>query len=200
LRRPQNIQAGARRARDAGLTGYVPSLEAFTFVATVAEEGQAWLKGKRQVPLGFGWLEPEEPPFDELPMRVQRIAYREFSRDPDLPFARYRETLGREVLGDASTPAAIDDLLELQSVLVTERTWCQPSPLASPERVRAMAAQGTLTPRKRAEYRAALDRLRAIDERHREPSTGGERELQRVARWVVDRWRNDDGLLREPGR
>ena len=92
LRRPQEVRAGARRARESGVSGYVPSLEAFTFVATEAEEGQAWLKGKRQVPLGFGWLEPGDPPYDELPMRAQRVAYREFSRDPDLSFEHTRRS------------------------------------------------------------------------------------------------------------
>ena len=77
----------------------------------------------------------------------------------------------RDVQGDpgpgglrrGSTPQAVDDLLELQAVFATERTWCQPSPLVSPERVRAMKDRGELTPEKRAEYRAALDRLRAIE-------------------------------------
>ena len=104
------------------MTGYVPSMEAYSFVATVAEEGQPWLKGKRQVPLGFGWLEPGDPPYDELPMRGNRIAYREFSRNPDLPFERYKEILGREMFGGASTPQAVDDLLTLQEVFATERT------------------------------------------------------------------------------
>ena len=85
------------------MTGYVPSLEAYSFVPTEAEEGQAWLKGRRQVPLGFGWLKEGDSPYDELPMRVNRIAYREFSRNPDLKFERFKEKLGREVFGDAST-------------------------------------------------------------------------------------------------
>ena len=175
-----------------GVTGYVPSLEAFTFVATEAEEGQAWLKGRRQVPLGFGWLQPGDPPYDELPMRVNRIAYREFSRNPDLPFERFKEILGREVFGEASTPQAVDDLLALQAVFATERTWCQPSPLVCPERVRAMKERGDLTPKKRGEYRAALDRLRAIEGRHREPRSDGEKELHRIARWVLDRWADEN--------
>ena len=90
------------------------------------------------MPLGFGWLEPGDPPYDELPMRVNRIAYREFSRNPDLPFERYKEILGRELFGAASTPQAVDDVLELQAAFNFERTWCQPSPLACPDRVRAM--------------------------------------------------------------
>ena len=167
LRRPQDIRAGALRAKEAGVTGYVPSLEAYSFVATVAEEGQTWLKGRRQVPLGFGWLKAGEPPYDELPMRVNRIAYREFSRNPDLPFERYKEILGREVFGEASTPQLVDDLLTLQAVFATERTWCQPSPLVCPERVRAMKDRGDLTPEKRSEYRKVLDQVREIEQRHR---------------------------------
>ncbi len=199
LRRPQDIQAGALRARQAGVTGYVPSLEAYSFVATVAEEGQAWLKGRRQVPMGFGWLKEGEPPYGELPMRVNRIAYREFSRNPDLSLQGYKVILGREVFGESVTEQSVDDLLELQAAFATERTWCQPSPLVSPDRVRAMKAQGNLAPPKRSEYRAALDRLHRIEGRHREPKSEGERELGRIARWVIDRWQAEGGLLEEPG-
>ena len=197
-RGPREIRANARRAVRAKMTGYVPSLEAFTFVATEAEEGQAWLKGKRQVPLGFGWLEPGEPPYDELPMRVNRIAYREFGRDPELPFERFKEVLGWEVFGAASSPQAVDDLLELQAAFCSERTWCQPSPVTSPDRVRAMDSLGVLTPRKKADYRATLEHLRAIEGRHGEPKTDGEKELHRITRWVLDRWEGEDGKLLDP--
>lgn len=200
LRRPQEVRAGARRAREIGASGYVPSLEAFTFVATEAEEGQAWLKGRRQVPLGFGWLEPGAPPYDELPMRVQRIAYREFVRNPDLTFEAYKAILGREVFGGASSAEAVDDLLELQAAFNRDRTWCQSSPLTSPERVRAMKDRGALTAKKQAEYRAALDRLRVIEGRHREARSDGEKELHRIARWVLDRWgREERALLNADG-
>jgi hypothetical protein len=198
LRRPQEIRAGARRARELGVSGYVPSLEAFTFVATEAEEGQAWLKGRRQVPLGFGWLVPGEPPYDELPMRVNRVAYREFSRNPDLPFDRFKEILGREVFGASANPQAVEDLLELQAALNFERTWCQPSPLVSPERVRAMKDRGDLTPEKRADYRAALHRVRGIAQRHRGADSDGLKALDRIASWVLLLWKGEDGELLEP--
>jgi hypothetical protein len=152
------------------------------------------------VPLGFGWLKEGEPPYGELPMRVNRIAYREFSRNPDLPFEQYKTILGREVFGKADTEQRVDDLLELQAAFATERTWCQPSPVVSPDRVRAMAAQGKLTPQKRSEYRAALERLRRIEQRHREPKSDGERELRRIAQWVIDRWRAEGKLLDDQGR
>jgi hypothetical protein len=196
-RRPADIRANARRAREEGMSGYVPSLEAFTFIARDAEEGQGWLKGKRQVPLGFGWLKPDEPPYDELPIRVNRIAYREFSRDPDLSIERFKDVLGREVFGKEAAPQAVEDLLTLQAIFNDERTWCQPSPLTSPERVRAMAVRGELTPSRRAEYRAALERLRNLEARHDDPESEGTRELRRIARWVLARWGNAERSLLE---
>jgi hypothetical protein len=198
LRGPREIQAGARRARDAGVTGYVPSLEAYTFLATEPEEGQAWLRLRRQVPLGFGWLEPGQPPYDELPMRVQRIAYRQFSRDPDLPFETFRENLGREVFGEWSTPQLVDDLLAVQAAFAVERTWCQPSPLASPDRVRAMRDAGALTTERRADYAAMIRRLREIEARTARPASEGERGLNRVVAWLLGLWGDaEESLLRE---
>ncbi|WP_165069649.1 hypothetical protein [Paludisphaera rhizosphaerae] len=197
-RTPHEIQANARRARDEGMTGYVPSLEAFTFVSQKADEGQAWLKGKRQIPLGFGWLAPGDPPYDEILARVNRIAYREFSRNPDLDFNAFRATLGRERLGAADSPQAVDDLLALQSLFNAGRTWCQPAPIASPDRVRAMTSPGELPASRRAEIRADLDRLQAIASRHVEPRSDGERELLHVARWVLSLWGPAErGLLGE---
>jgi hypothetical protein len=198
LHRPHDVQRGAIQAKKAGVTGYVPSLEAYSFIPTEVEEGQPWLKGRRQVPLGFGWLKEDEPPYDELPIRVSRIAYREFSSNPDLPFEQFKERLGREVFGDASTPQLVEDLLEIQATFSTERTWCQPSPVVCPERVRAMKAQGSLTPQKQTEYKAALAKLGAIEEHHREPRTEGERQLLAIIRWVVGQWRGqNEALLKE---
>lgn len=191
-RGPAEVKAGAERARREGMTGYVPSFEAFTFVAAEAEEGQAWLKGKRQVPLGFGWLGPGEPPYDELPARVSRLAYREFSRDPDLPLDQFERVLGTELLGEAATEDDVADLFAVQKAFADGRTWCQPSPVTSPERVRAMAAVGELRPQVRADVRAMLDRLKAVAARHREAPSEGGRELRRIAEWAVDQWGDGD--------
>jgi hypothetical protein len=178
--------------------GYVPSLEAFSYMATEPEEGQRWLVGRRQVPLGFGWLRPGQMPYGELPLRVNRIAYREFSRDPDLPFAEFRKRLGREVFGPGATPQAVDDLLELQAAFARERTWCQPSPVVAPERVRALKQQGQLGAARAAGYRAALDRLREVERRSR--GGGATAEVNRIGRWVLDRWAGEGAaLLDVPG-
>ena len=49
--------------------------------------------GKRQLPLGFGWLRDGQAPYDELSARVNRVAYREYSRNPDLPDVDFRAAL-----------------------------------------------------------------------------------------------------------
>ena len=192
------IQRGARKARDAGVTGYVPSLEAYSFVPTEAEEGQPYLVGRRQVPLGFGWLKPEEQPYGELPMRVNRLAYREFSRQPDLAFDEFKRRLGRELFGDSANAQATDDALLLQFYFAQARSWCQSSPIVSPDRVRAMKERGPLKPAQAADYRDALERISQIAARHRSANNAGEQELYRIARWVLDQWTDQNRKLLAP--
>lgn len=194
---PQAIREGARRAKSEKCTGYIPSFEVFTYVPTEPEEGQQYLVGTRRVPLGFGWLKDGRMPYDELPIRVNRIAYREFTRNPDLSIADFRTMLGKELFGKAATPESVTDVLTIQEVFAAERTWCQPAALASPERVKAMKAAGQLPERKRAEYRAALDRIREIELRYREKGEAFA-ELHRLARWVSDQWTGDTGRLIAP--
>ena len=58
-----------QRARDAHCTGFIPSLECYSYVQTHEEFGEPWLNGRRQAPLGFGWLAEGDSPYRELPMR-----------------------------------------------------------------------------------------------------------------------------------
>ena len=192
---PEAIRQGARMACDSGFTGYVPSLEAYSYVATRPEEGQAYLVGKRQVPLGFGWLEPGRLPYGELPMRVNRIAYREFSQNPDLALDEFKVRLGRELFGDAATPERVADALELQRLFAMERSWSQASPLACPDRVRAMRAGGQLTPEKQAAYRQALDRAAAIAARSKDADAPAGREMHRIASWLLAQWPAENRAL-----
>jgi hypothetical protein len=194
---PAAIRAGARRARTERCSGYVPSFEAFSYVPAEPEEGQKYLVGKRRVPFGFGWLPEGRAPYAELPARVNRVAFREFARDPDLPDADFRVVLGKELFGSAATPGAVEDALALQGVLAAGRTWSQAAPLTDPDRVRAMAATGQLSAAKRAEYRATLDRVRGIAERYR-GTDGPVADLHRVAAWVAGRWAGEAGTLLGP--
>jgi hypothetical protein len=197
LRTPTEIRAAARRAKALGCSGWVPSFEAFSYVPTKLEDGQKYLVGRRQLPLGLGWLAAGQPPYDELPARVNRVAYREYARDPDLADAAFRAALGTDLFGAAATAEAVDDALAVQRLLVGGRTWWQAAPVACPDRVRALQAAGQLTPDRRAEYGRALGRLREIEHRYRgrgAPFAG----LHRPAKWVVDLWAGEVGRLLDP--
>jgi hypothetical protein len=197
LRTPAGVRDAARQARRARCTGWVPSFEAFTYVPTEPEDGQQYLVGRRQHPLGFGWLKDGQAPYDELPARVNRVAYREYARNPDLSDADFRTALGKDLFGAAATPEAVEDALALQRAFVTGRTWWQAAPVASPDRVRAMKAAGQLSPDRRGECRRALDRLREIEERYR-VKEGPFAGLHVPAKWAVDRWAGDAGRLLDP--
>lgn len=194
---PAAIRDGARRARDEGCTGYIPSFEVFTYVPTDPEEGQPDIVGKRQVPFGFGWLKEKQIPYNELPARVNRVAFREYTRDPDLPEADFRAALGKELFGERATDQAVDDALFLQKLFATGRLWVQPAPAVSPNRVRTLSAASQFSERQRAECREALQRVRAIESRSR---LGGEAfaELHRIAEWVTEQWAGDAEKLLAP--
>jgi len=192
---PEQIRAGAQFAKRYGFTGYVPSLEAYSYVATRPEEGQAYLVGRRQVPLGYGWLPVGQLPYGELPQRINRLAYREFSRAPDLPMDEFNRRLGQALFGNAATPQQISDALELHRVFGMEHSWSQAAPLAAPERVRAMKQRGELTPARLRAYRQALAGVRDIAARQREATGTVAREMRRIAAWVLAQWEGENASL-----
>ena len=61
----------------------------------------------------------------------------------------------------------------------------------SPERVKAMKDRGELTPARKAEYDAALERVREINHRYAGAIRQGETELHRISAWVLAQWPKD---------
>ena len=189
------IRVGARKARDGLCTGFLPSLECYTYVQTHVEFGEPWLAGRRQVPFGFGWLAEGASPYRELPMRAVRIATRELSADPDLADDGLRAALGRGLFGGGWRPVDVEDVLELCRVFGTDRDWTVPAPLTTPGLVRARREEGRLHAGKRAALRGQLARVRAIAARHRGTSGPGRGELARIARWLSDQWPPENETL-----
>jgi len=190
-----NIRAGVKKARDAKCSGYVPSLECYSYVPVKTEFGEPWLVGKRQIPFGFGWLKDGANPHRELPVRAIRLAYRELTANPDLPDAELRTELGRELFGADWQPAQVDDLFELFRVFNTDRDWSVPGALTTPGLVRNRSERGKLDPKKRAQLREQLDRVRAIAARHRDATSDGGKELHRIAQWLADQWTPENAAL-----
>jgi hypothetical protein len=192
---PRLIRDGAQKARQFKMTGYMPSLEAYTFRAERAEGGEQWLVGTRLKPFGFGWLRDGQMPFNELLVRVNRVAYREFTRDPDLPDAEFKQLLGGELLGLAAPAQAVEDLLYLQESWFLDRTWFSASPLVTPPFLKERVAKKAVNQARLADYRRRLERIKEIENSYRSAATAGLRELHHVAEWVVDSWRKADTSL-----
>lgn len=189
------IREGARLARGAQCSGYVPSLECFSYVAVNPEFGESWVVGRRQIPFGFGWLQEGANPYRSLPVRAIRIAFRELAADPDLPEAELRARLRRELFGANGRPEPLDDLLELVQVLNTDRDWSVPGALAAPDLVRHRAEQGRLASSKRAHLRQQLLRVRELAARYRQAGSPGTKELHEIAQWIANQWTPDFEIL-----
>ncbi len=190
-----NIRSGVKKARDAKCSGYLPSLECYSYVPSKTEFGEPWLVGKRQIPFGFGWLKDGANPYRELPVRAIRLVYRELTANPDLPDAELRRELGRELFGANWMPVQVDDLFELFRVFNTDRDWSVPGALTTPGLVRNRAERGKLDAKKRAVLREQLTRVRAIAARHRDASSEGAKELHRIAQWLADQWTPESSAL-----
>lgn len=191
------IRAGAQRAREAQCTGFMPSLECYSYVETHEEFGEPWLNGRRQVPFGFGWLAEGASPYRELPVRVARLAYREYTANPDLTDDAFQAVLGRELFGPHWQPAQVEDALELCRVFGTDRDWSVPAPLTTPGLVESRRKAGRLDARKLSFLRDQLARVRAIAARNQHDSTAGGRDLARIAQWLSDQWQGANSLLLE---
>ena len=195
---PAGVRAGVKRAREAKCSGYLPSLECYSYVPVKTEFREPWLVGRRQIPFGFGWLKPGANPYGELPVRAIRCLYRELTANPDLPEAELRARLGRELFGADWQDGQVDDLFDLFRIFNTDRDWSVPGALTTPGLVRDRAEHGRLDARKRALLREQLARVRAMAARYREASTGGAQELQRIAQWLADQWTPGNATVLDP--
>ena len=145
LKTPRQIQEGTLKALQSGIGAFVPSFEGFSFVAGHPEGGEAHLVGKRLKPFGFEWLAEGQNPYEELLIRVNRIAYREFTRDPKLTYADFQLRLGKEIFGSLADAVSTDDLLYLQESFFADRSWFSASPLVSPNLLSEKLKTGSLS-------------------------------------------------------
>ena len=192
------IRNGVKKARDAKCSGYVPSLECYSYVMTKTESGEPWLVEKRQVPFGFGWLKDGANPYRELPVRAIRLVFRELTANPDLPDTELRARLGRELFGPNWQAEQVDDVFFLFQVFNTDRNWSVPGALTTPGLVKDRAERGKLDAKKRALLHEQLARVRAIAERHHESTSDGAKELHRIAQWMADQWIPENEKLLTP--
>jgi hypothetical protein len=186
---PQGIASAARAGLQHGANGFVPSLEAFSYVAQHTEGQEPWVVGKRMKPFGLDALGEGKMPFKNLLVRVQRLAFREFSKEPSLAKEEFERRLGIEVFGGEKTDS-VKDLLELQRIWNFERDWYWASPLLEPEFFEQRARRLKWPMEKLREYDRNLETLKGIAKRYEGATNSAEKELSRLAGLVVERWQD----------
>jgi hypothetical protein len=182
------VAAAAQTARQHGVAGFVPSLEAFSYVPDRPEAGEPWVLGKRHRPFGFDPIAEGKMPYNTLPVRVQRFAFRTFSHTPELEFAEFERQLGEHFFGPKASPIETADLLELQRIWSYDSDWYWASPLLDPAFFVAHAARLKWSVDKLAAYEKHLTSLREIAVRNAAAKNSNTREMARLAKTVVDRW------------
>jgi hypothetical protein len=157
-------------------------------VPTTPEAGEPWVVGRRHAPYGFEASGEGKIPYNALPVQVQRFAYRTFSNEPELEYAKFERRVAKQFIGSAQELAAARDLLELQRLWSLDSDWYWASPLLDPEFFRAHAVRLKWPREKLAEYDKNLETLREIAERYSDAPKPSSREMARLAEMVVARW------------
>jgi hypothetical protein len=180
---PSRIRDGARTARQHGLTGYITSCEPFSCI-----DGPPGSNKPRQKPFHFDWLRDGEMPLNELLVRVNRLAYRDYTANPGLSDDAFLQNLGKHIFGESATAQTVDDLLFLQGCWLSGADWFKPTLLLRPSELKQQAKREKWPPEKLESYSRRIDRLRAIAERYQPSSDPNEREMARIAGVVVAKW------------
>jgi hypothetical protein len=180
---PATLRDAARVTRKHGITGYIASCEPFSCI-----DGPPGSNKPRQKPFYFEWLRDGAMPLNELPIRVNRIAFRAYTENSALSDADFNTLLGRDLFGSASTPELVKDALFLQETWFREAGWFRPSPLLQPAALRERAAKEKWSAERLDAYRQRVDRLREIGRRHQASSNDTARELARISNFIVQRW------------
>jgi hypothetical protein len=144
------------------------------------------LAGKRIKPLGFDWLADGKMALGELPARVQRFAFREFSQNPGLGKAEFLQKVGNEFFGDPAASQKVDDLLFIQEITNRDRTWSSSSPVVQPDLFKMKSEKWQVEHAE--QYTKILKRLHEIVLRYVDKSGATEREMTKLAGYIEARW------------
>lgn len=122
---PSGIRQATITAAQHGISGFMPSLEPFSYPRPPQEANHGKV-GEVVQPLGLDWLPDDAMVLTNPLVRLQRLAFREFSANPNLSETEFREraeSIGIEPL---------DELFDLQRMVNLGRQWQHSSPLVNP--------------------------------------------------------------------
>ncbi len=125
-----------------------------------------------------------------------RIAFREFSQNPDISAETFRGVLKSEIFQESTLASAVDDLLEWQKAYVTNRGFFTPGPLMKPELLGWQLELGRVTPAELQNYRQMLEGLKRIRRKYHAPiQDPNVKAMLEGIDWVLAHWAGKEQLL-----
>lgn len=186
---PLALRESMRKVRSHGVQAYGASHEFFTF-DSVRPEFREWANVNLALrPFGFSHLSRDANPYSDPIVAVNRVAFREFARDPDLSLDDFRSSLGAALLGSESS---VSDLLYLHECYYWKRTFFQAGPVASPRAMHDLLERGKLTFEDMARIGSLLDGVPAVRDRLLGSASERARSLAGHAEYILAAWSDAD--------
>lgn len=188
---PLKVITAAREAREHGVTGFMPSLEAYSYVARHVEGGEPSMVGKRQRPFGLDALGSGRSPYTNILAHLQRAVVRDYSLEPELNYYKWQENIAAEFFGKASATNAMHDLLDLQSDLVFHSEWTVPSPLLDRDVYKNRVVDKSVPKDTIAEYFRRFFEMQRIATEYENSANPGKQQMGQTAREFLNHigWR-----------
>jgi hypothetical protein len=180
---PAKIRDGARTAREHGMSGYITSCEPFSCI-----DGPPGSNKSRLKPFHFEWLRDGEMPLNQLLVRVNRIAYREYTKNPGLGEDGFRNAIGKGIFGEQASERNIGDLLFIQDCWFNGADWFTPALFLRPTELKRRAEREKWSTEKMQSYLTRVQRLREIAKQYGGSKLASEHEMARVAALIVSKW------------
>jgi len=121
-------------------------------------------------------------------VRVNRVAYREYTKNPELSEGAFRDALGKEVFGNGATEQKVGDLLFLQGCWFDGAEWFTPALFLRPSELKIRAEREKWPEEKMQSQLARIERLRELAKRYGDSKLAAEREMARIASLIVRKW------------
>ena len=185
------VAEACRLAAADGVGGFSLGMEPLEYerdAVEIAEDGF----DEQLVPYDARWLSVGQFPFEDLVVKVVRIAFRVYTAAPEATEDDLCRAIARTMLGSDQRSAEARDLLALHRLLSMDiRSFKRRGPIAYPTDFPPPWWTPEQIAEAKARYRQALARLEAIAQRHRGSDLPALAEAARIADWILARWADE---------
>lgn len=189
---PKQIKESSVLCKNIGMT-YFPTFEGYEYLAKHMEyDNEAYVIGHQVKPFGLEWLAYGKQCYNDPLIQLNRLAYREFYKNPELSDSSFKKLVKNEMFGTQASASSVDDLFYLQNAIIADRqgSYFFASPLLIPDRLFAKAKAEKWDKTRIGGYREKVKDIQDIARRHIGATDPVEIELYKIADYIVKQWDN----------